>query len=168
MVSSLAAACQSEGLAPIAVTTKSPRTRSEKETKKNGGFESCFASGLDLSEFGTNVANPTAPSAAAQLLKVKVRESANRKFHDQEQMRLKSLAEQRTHLLKEQASAARKGSGNQLVEMLGSMHKNDEVNQSKASREMKTKEKRLTKQYAKQMKVPPSKIIAKKRKRSKY
>mmetsp|Transcript_16176 Transcript_16176/g.21159 ORF Transcript_16176/g.21159 Transcript_16176/m.21159 type:complete len:182 (+) Transcript_16176:117-662(+) len=176
-MSSLAAACKKEGLVPLRIPLEAKSTK----TKSGGAFEACFATGLDLSEFATSNGTKV-PSASAQLLRIKAKESADRQLHELEEARMQQIVQQRTHRLKQQEAGPRSLSmlalpientnctknERMLGDLLGNIHGNDVVNQSKASRELRTKERRLTKQYMKKLKEVPAKAASKRKKRSKY
>ena len=66
---------------------------------KKGAFESSFAAGLDLSEFGGSISSTTArythASAAAELLSVKAREAQRAAHEEREETRIQVLAKTR-------------------------------------------------------------------------
>ncbi|CAB9512872.1 expressed unknown protein [Seminavis robusta] len=65
---------------------------------QKGGFEACFAQGLDLSEFTSS--SPT-PCASAALLKIKQKESEQRKQQEQEDAAMVRAVQQRTETIKQ-------------------------------------------------------------------
>lgn len=75
------------------MTTGSSLQRAVQQSQQRGAFESSFASGLDLSEFGGSSSTTTHhKSAAAQLLELKRREAQVAARQEQEEVRLQSLA----------------------------------------------------------------------------
>ncbi|KAL3945045.1 MAG: hypothetical protein SGBAC_000902 [Bacillariaceae sp.] len=89
-----------------------------------GEFESCFAVGLDLSEFE----NPNAPkkpttSAAAELLRVKKLEREKRKQDEAVEEQMKNSIRQQISTLR--SAQKRRTSGNMVVDALVKMHDGD-------------------------------------------
>lgn len=79
---------------------------------RGGAFESCFATGLDLSEFSSAGNNKYGnadcergePCASLEWLEVKAKESSHREFQEQEDVRIQQIAEQRAQHLKQSQS----------------------------------------------------------------
>lgn len=67
-------------------------TNIKSKTKK---FESCFAVGLDLSEFASSDAQSSQISAAAELLEVKNREKLRKQLEEQEEKIMQENAAQK-------------------------------------------------------------------------
>jgi len=88
------------------MTSVQRATRVPKMETKKGAFESSFAAGLDLSEFGgESTANHA--SAAAELLCVKAEEAQRAAREEQEEARLQNLAKERgQHLQHAQSDVA--------------------------------------------------------------
>jgi hypothetical protein len=118
---------------------------SSSETK--GGFESCFASGLDLSEFSTSDST-TAPklSAASELLKVKAREREEQEKEQVEEDRMQSVVQQRAVQLKQSFNQRQQdrllgnnASQSAFTNALLSMHKTDQIRLSTSKQTGKKK-----------------------------
>jgi hypothetical protein len=135
---------------------------------RNGGFEACFAGGLDLSEFANTNNNNAATSASAALLQIKAQESVERHREEQEEALMQAIVQQRAQTLESATlssvpaiedkvlwaappAASRgttvdftvKDNNNSIFGALVSMHGGDELNLSKASRSKMKKDKRL-------------------------
>jgi hypothetical protein len=116
--------------------------------QSKGAFESCFAQGLDLSEFAAPSNHHQKPvSASAALLAVKKEESQRRHQQEREDAQMAHTVQQRAERLREASksmndrkavtAAALSGSG--IGGFLVQMHKGDDTVRSKASRAMKKK-----------------------------
>jgi len=94
----------------------------------NGQFETCFAAGLDLSEFGTgsqaqNGSHLLSESAAAQLLQVKEAEKREREEEEAANQRVQKLISKRSASIRE--SIKKKQESNVVVNALVQMHGRD-------------------------------------------
>jgi hypothetical protein len=136
-------------------------TKPASQPTKKGGFESCFASGLDLSEFssGGTQSQSTRPSAAAELLRVKQEEI-------EEETRMEVLVKNRVSQLEESIEKKKLGghrSENMVVNALINMHGNDDA----ASKYKIRKAMKKTKASSHPAQPQKSKAVRKSR-RSKY
>lgn len=107
---------------PFASSLQKAVSKAKLESK-NGGFETCFREGLDLSEFSsTSLPSPlssapaggaggTRTSASAALLKIKAEEKERRQQDMIEEMELLLLAERRREKLLEETTAAKQAQG---------------------------------------------------------
>jgi hypothetical protein len=91
----------------------------------NGAFESCFAGGLDLSEFSS----PKEPlqvgtSAAAELLRVKAEERKQREKEEAEEQRMEEIIKKRVSNL-ENSLTKQRPSNSIVVDALVKMHGQD-------------------------------------------
>jgi hypothetical protein len=65
-------------------------------SSRTGGFESCFAQGLDLSEFQSRAGSSATPtSASAALLSIKASESLKKQENEKEEIRMKEILQKR-------------------------------------------------------------------------
>jgi hypothetical protein len=103
------------------------KPKSQIETS-NGAFESCFAGGLDLSEFSS----PKEPlqvggapkSAAAELLRVKAEERRHREKEEAEEQRMEEIIKKRVSNL-ENSLTKQRPSNSIVVDALVKMHGQD-------------------------------------------
>ena len=155
--------------AAVTISTSSKGLNSSCETAK-GQFERCFASGLDLSEFGTtNGEGSDKPlqSAAAQLLRVKEGERRRKEQEEMADIRTREVVRERITDVRETLKLKRES--NILVNALVQMHGSDTMDPS-----VFRKNKKLPKKLA-SVKHPVSsgpskgtKMAHKKSRRSKY
>lgn len=119
-----------------AASSSTPNSHIKTNNNKKGAFESCFAQGLDLSEFdsaNTNASTTTATTcAAAQLLPIIQRRAQERQSNDHEELRLqtsiqtRALNIQNELKLKQTATPETAFLGsNELTDALVTMHDND-------------------------------------------
>ena len=107
--------------------------------KEVGAFESCFASGLDLSEFAASSSAPncktaTKSSAASELLRIKQAEKQQRENDEREDYKMDLLVQRRLHKLR---NGAKSDDPNTLVvNALVQMHGGDETYKTTSSRSM--------------------------------
>ncbi|CAJ1915508.1 unnamed protein product [Cylindrotheca closterium] len=101
-----------------------PTTSTSLITTSKGEFESCFAVGLDLSEFDNqNAPNKPTTSAAAELLQVKKLEREQRMQEEAAEEKMKNCIRQQISTLR--SSQQRRTPGNMLVDALVKMHGGD-------------------------------------------
>jgi hypothetical protein len=104
----------------------------------SGGFESCFAQGLDFSEFGGNNSNGknyNNKSAAEELLQIKEKERKQRTIQEQEeikmqealQKRLKSIKDNQLKIDNDNKNVTRSSSQFEVVDALVRMHDTDDL-----------------------------------------
>mmetsp|Transcript_19160 Transcript_19160/g.53219 ORF Transcript_19160/g.53219 Transcript_19160/m.53219 type:complete len:181 (-) Transcript_19160:597-1139(-) len=106
------------------------KSNATKEKQCKGQFESCFASGLDLSEFtgGASKGKADAPptqSASSQLLKTKLEEKRIREVQQQEEVKMNAVLAQRIATMKQQATNKKSQADHFLVSALVNMHSTD-------------------------------------------
>jgi restriction endonuclease Mrr len=95
------------------------------ETSK-GEFESCFAGGLDISEFDNTTTKKPAKSAAAELLRVKALEKEQREKEQAEEEQLEIAIQKRVSTLEQALLAKQKtNSGSVVADALVKMHGHD-------------------------------------------
>jgi hypothetical protein len=99
-------------------------TRSSFETSK-GEFESCFAGGLDISEFDNTTTKKPAKSAAAELLRVKALEKEQREKEQAEEEQLKIAIQKRVSSREQALAKQKRNSGSIVVDALVKMHGHD-------------------------------------------
>lgn len=141
-----------------------------QETHLRGSFEACFATGLDLSEFGANntkssVASCAETSASFQLLQVKEKEVLRKEIEQTEEIRMLEVVQHRKEFLKRSfqknsvpMSKAMQGGPNRSAglvgndkdffsALIGNIHSgnSETLNQSRASRQMEVKARRVDK-----------------------
>ncbi len=99
------------------VSSSAPPSTSQKA----GGFESCFAQGLDLSEFAApSSSTATTVSHSAALLQIKQSEAEQQQIEEQEEIRLQQLVRERVL-----AAHSKKEDDHGLVGALIGMHRTD-------------------------------------------
>eukprot|EP00980_Cylindrotheca_fusiformis_P018803 scaffold6265_cov193-Cylindrotheca_fusiformis.AAC.23 len=106
-----------------------------------GEFESTFADGLDISEFDTSVATPTAQkgsvrSAAADLLRVKEIEKKQREEEEAEEGALQVAVQERASIVEESLIKQKRNSGSIVADALVKMHGQDTHEPSYRSKKM--------------------------------
>jgi hypothetical protein len=108
-------ATSAAGTSSLARASQSGRLESKTN---NGGFEACFAGGLDLSEFGSTTTTTTgsisnnynfntsavATSASAALLQIKAQESVEKRREEQEEFKMQAIVQKRAQSLNESAT----------------------------------------------------------------
>ena len=78
------------------MTSLQRAVQTQKPETKKGAFESSFAAGLDLTEFGCDCASSNHhTSAAAELLRVKAQEAQRAAQEEEKEVRILELAKQR-------------------------------------------------------------------------
>jgi hypothetical protein len=153
-----------------AAAKSSTATKPVSQPTKKGAFESCFASGLDLSEFssGGTQSQSSRPSAAAELLRVKQEEIKQKEREEEEETRMEVLVKNRVSQLEESIEKKKLGahrSENMVVNALVNMHGNDDV----VSKHKTRKAMKKTKSSSRPAPPQPQKSKAiKKSRRSKY
>jgi hypothetical protein len=131
-----------------AVAESQQQTGTGSTSGKKGCFESCFASGLDLSEFATSNSTPPPSkiSAASELLKVKAREREEQEKEQLEEERMQMLVQQRAVQLKQSFNQRQQdrllgsnASQSAFTNALLSMHKTDQIRLSTSKQTGKKK-----------------------------
>jgi hypothetical protein len=148
---------------------RASETKPASEPTKEGAFESCFASGLDLSEFssGGTQSQLSRPSAAAELLRVKQEEIKQKEQEEEEETRMGLLVKNRVSQLEESIEKKKLGghsSENMVVNALINMHGNDDA----ASKDKIRKATKKTKASSRPSPRPQKSKAVKKSRRSKY
>ena len=122
-----------------ASSSSTPSSRSNSDSNNQGAFESCFAQGLDLSEFESTTNNNTSTAAiscaSATLLPIIQRRAQERHSNDQEELRLQSKIQARALHIQNELKATTAVLVNddkdlflgsrELTNALVSMHNND-------------------------------------------
>ena len=144
-----------------ALETTKDQSKSQIQTSK-GEFESCFAGGLDLSEFG-NSTQQKPKSAAAELLRIRAEEKKQRQKNQMAEQRMEQIIKQRVSNL-ESALSKQPKSDSVLVDALVKMHGQDVS--APTYRRKKTGPRKSGSSRNMQTKSKPHKI--KKSRRSKY
>jgi hypothetical protein len=154
----------------VAKARASPTTMTKpaSQSTKKGAFESCFASGLDLSEFSSGVtqSQSSRPSAAAELLRVKREEIKQKEREEEEEARMELLVKNRVSQLEESIEKKKLGhcSENMVVNALINMHGNDAA----ASKHKIRKAMKKRKASSRPAPQPQKSIAVRKSRRSKY
>lgn len=78
----------------------------QQPTEKQGQFEACFSTGLDLSELTAGATVGGRTSAAAELLRVKAQESERKAHEEREENRMHDVAKARAIHLEEKFSTS--------------------------------------------------------------
>lgn len=118
----------------VAAAAANKTLKSSSYQTSRGQFETCFAAGLDLSEFGVDdnrtpsssslsVNPPVRESAAAQLLRVKEAEKRQKEEEHAADKRMQAIVQERTANIRE--TIKRKEESNILVNALAQMHGQD-------------------------------------------
>jgi hypothetical protein len=102
----------------LSVRDTTPRLSTKNDTATQR-FESCFAQGLDLSEFAAP--STTSMSHSAALLQIKQSEALQRKTEEQEEERLQQLVRKRVQAVQQQSEEQDHG----FVGALIGMHRTD-------------------------------------------
>lgn len=144
-------------------------TKPASQPTMKGAFESCFASGLDLSEFssGDTQSQPSRPSAAAELLLVKQEEIKQKEREEEEEKKMEVLVKNRVSQLEESIEKKKLGghhSENMVVNALINMHGNDDA----ASKYKIRKAMKKTKASSRPAPQPQKSKAVRKSRRSKY
>lgn len=114
-------------------------TTTTTTTRKTGGFESCFAQGLDLSEFTAASTAEPQTSHAAVLLQIKQSEALIKHNEEQEELRMQQVVRERVQALQQQATNS-DNNDNELIGALVGMHRSDHsVIESKHHRKIRVK-----------------------------
>ena len=132
------------------------KSQDEKRLKKyetsNGNFESCFANGLDLSEFASSSSSndglslPKRESAAAELLRIKKLEIEKQRREEMEEQTMTKVIQRRAQNMKKSLMQQKRqqqsaGGNSVLVNALVSMHQGDEVRAFSSASQRKLKKK---------------------------
>ena len=163
-------------------------------TNGRGSFEACFATGLDLSEFGNEGKGGAdeGTSASFHLLQVKEKEALNKEYQEMEEIRMQEIIQQRKEKMeksRQKSTSASQPHAGQLLQttlerptasvrtddkflgaLIGSIHggSGEQVNQSRSSRKIEVNNRRRARNKvgAPKQKLSPSKSkgVANKRK----
>jgi hypothetical protein len=107
------------------------KEKSREYETSNGKFESCFANGLDLSEFSSsNFTGGRPKSAAAELLRVKKIEKERQRQDEIEERRMEGVIRQRAQHVKKSIVQKRNGAEDVVVDALVKMHDSDPTSTS--------------------------------------
>lgn len=140
----------SNAATPTPANTPAPDRKNSNNDDRKGAFESCFAVGLDLSEFSASKASPSSPnhaikSASAELLKTTLIEKEQKEADEQMELKMNAMVRDRAldlekSLRKKKEEAA---SGNTILSnALINMHQSDTISTSNASRKLMKKKNR--------------------------
>ena len=153
----------------MAANSSSQSLNSSFQTAK-GQFERCFASGLDLSEFGTTngeSCDKPLESAAAQLLRVKEEERLRKEQEEMADQRTQQVVRERITDIRE--TIQRKREANILVNALVQMHGSDTSDPSVFRKNKKLPKKLASvKHHVSSLPAHGAKMAHKKSRRSKY
>jgi hypothetical protein len=144
-----------------------------QDKQSSGAFESCFASGLDLSEFPSqkpirDSALPSSPamrqpSAASQLLPKIQRRAQENLLQDREEAQLPQQIAARVQSLQNQSSTIHKKNTDPWANIIVAMHETDSTIRTKGSRRSTTPRKIPTPKSSTRQGT-----VSKKNKRTKY
>ena len=134
------------------MTTK-PLKKGSFETA-NGEFESCFADGLDISEFLNTSAKEgkPQPSAAEQLLRIKAIEKKEREEEEAQEQRLELSIEKRASNIAKSLEKEKRGPASIVVDALVKMHGHDTAEPSYRGKKKFGKKKSLVTKKSRRIK----------------
>jgi hypothetical protein len=148
-----------------ATSSSTSNSRINTNSIKKGAFESCFAQGLDLSEFDSantpaTTTTTTTTSAAAQLLPIIQRRAQERHSNDQEELKLHTTIQTRVFSIQNELKLKQAATpdtaflgSHELTDALVTMHDNDHY--GGANKIVSTKTMKRTNRNLKVIKMKP-------------